>query len=106
MAQSITKPVALNNSWVNIGDQAVTDGYTGNMIIEEGTILNLNATVAYVHITPTKTQPSTASDGLPIGTTSSTAPNSFFTLPEGTDIRCVYVHTAGNQTIKYSITGK
>ena len=105
MSASITTKVSVNG-WLNLGTQARTDGYTGSSILKEGTVLNLNATVAYLHITADgSANPSTAANGLPIGTTSSTAPSSFFTLPRGTDINCVWINTSGAQDIKYSFTG-
>lgn len=106
MSRQITEAFTLNNAWKNLLTQAVADGYTGSHIVTEATILNYNATVAYVHLTSDgATNPTTAADGLPIGTNTGTAPVSYFTCPEGTDIATVWVHTAGNQTIKYSIVG-
>jgi hypothetical protein len=108
MAKSFTEAFTLNNAWKNLGVQARADGYTGSSVIKCGVVQNNNATVAYVHATENgATNPSTAADGMPIGTTSSTAPNgASIVLDEGTDIDTTWIHTAGNQTIKYSITGK
>jgi hypothetical protein len=105
MSQSITTTVSVNG-WLNLGTQARTDGYIGEAILKEGTVLNLNATVAYLHITSSgSAAPATANKGIGIGTTSSTAASSFFTLPRGTDINCLWINTSGAQTINYSFTG-
>lgn len=108
MAKSVTEAFTLNNAWRNLGVQARADGYTGSLTVKGGVIQNNNATVAYVHATENgSTNPSTPADGMPIGTTSSTAPNgASIILDEGTDIDTVWIHTAGNQTIKYSLTGR
>lgn len=109
MAQQITDKVSVNG-WMNLWTQAQADGYTGTPIIAGGTILNFNATVAYVHALATGagTSPSgaTGADGLPIGTTASTAPAAGVELLPGTDIAGVWVFTSGAQDIKYSIVGK
>lgn len=87
--------------------QARADGYKGPQIIQEGTVLNFNATVAYLHFhTSGSTNPTTAADGLPLSTDSATAPSSVYTLPQGTDLATTWIHTAGNQTIKYSVMGR
>lgn len=106
MAMSITEAFTLNNAWINLGTQARTDGYIGSSVVKSATVLNFNATVAYVHNhTSGSTNPSTAADGLPISTDTANSPSSAITF-EGVDINTLWVHTAGNQTIKYTIIGK
>lgn len=103
MANQITKKVNVNG-WINLYTQAKTDGYTGRPIVKDGTILNQNAIVVYVHITGNgATNPATGADGLPIGTAS--APSAAFTLAEGADIAGVWIFTSGAQDIKYQIQG-
>lgn len=105
MAKSVTNVVSVNG-WLNLYTQAKADGYTGSSVVKEGTVLNLNATVAYLHLTEDgSTNPATAADGLPIGTTAATAPSSSFVLPEGTDLAGAWINTSGAQDIKYSFTG-
>ena len=106
MARAVTEAFTLNNAWKNIGTQAVADGYVGNPVVKSVTILNFNATVAYVHAhTSGSSNPTTAADGLPISSDTTVAPSSAITL-EDVDIHTVWVHTAGNQTIKYQVIGK
>lgn len=106
MANQITETASING-WKNLLVQARADGYTGNAIIREGTVLNFNATVAYLHLTGNgTTNPSTGADGLPIGTTAATAPAAGFTLADGVDIASVWIFTSGAQDIKYTVVGK
>lgn len=107
MAYGKTESFTLNNAWKNMGSQAyATDGYDGHPVVKSITILNFNATVAYVHTHDSgSTNPTTAADGLPISSDTATAPSSAITL-EDVDINTLWVHTAGNQTIKYLIVGK
>jgi hypothetical protein len=103
MAKAVTEAFTLNNAWKNLGVQAIADGYTGSLVAKSVTVLNFNATVAYVHFhTSGSTNPTTAADGLPIASDSAVAPSSAFTA-ENVDINTIWVHTAGNQTIKYSV---
>jgi hypothetical protein len=106
MAIGRTESFTLNNAWKNIGTQAIADGYDGHMVVRELTLLNFNATVAYVHSHESgTTEPTTAADGMPISSDTAVAPSSAYTLFDA-DLRLVWVHTAGNQTIKYLIVGK
>jgi len=106
MASQVTETVSING-FKNLWTQAQADGYTGTPIIREGTVLNFNSTVAYLHLHTTgATNPTTGADGLPIGTDSATAPAAGFTLPEGTDITTVWIFTSGAQNIKYAIIGR
>ena len=105
MAYQITKLVSVNG-FKNLYTQAKADGYVGSSIIREGTVLNFNSTVAYLHLTADgANNPATGTDGLPLGTSSATAPAAGFELPMGTDIATVYIYTTGAQNIKYSIVG-
>jgi hypothetical protein len=103
MALSATKKVSVNG-WINLYTQAKADGYQGSPIVRSGTILNQNATVAYVHVTANgATNPATGADGLPIGTAS--APSAAFNLDKGTDLAGVWIFTSGAQDIKYEVIG-
>lgn len=105
MAKQITEKVSVNG-WLNLLAQARADGYSGQAIIKGGVVVNPNATVAYFHATDNgATNPSTGADGLPFGTTSSTAPSAAIALVPGTDISCVWIFTSGAQDIKYGIIG-
>lgn len=104
MARQISTVLSING-WKNLLTIARAAGYEGNSIVLEATVLNLNATVAYLHITSNgATNPDTASDGLPIGT-DTTAPLAYYTLPKGSDIAGVWINTSGAQNIHYSIIG-
>jgi hypothetical protein len=106
MARNVTEAFTLNNAWKNIGTQAIADGYLGTNVAKSVTILNFNATVAYVHAhTSGSTNPTTAADGMNISSDTTNSPSSAITL-EDVDINTVWVHTAGNQTIKYMVLGK
>lgn len=103
MASAITKKISVNG-WINLYTQAKTDGYTGSPIVRDATIINQNATVAYVHVTSDgATNPSTGADGLPIGTAS--APSAAFSVVAGADIAGIWIFTSGAQDIKYHIQG-
>lgn len=105
MATSITETVSING-WKNLRAQAVADGYTGSFVIRQGTIVNFNDTVAYLHLTKDgATNPSTASDGLPLSKDATVAPSSAYTLPPGTDIATVWINTGSALNIKYSLVG-
>lgn len=107
MAKAVTETFTLNNDWVNLYEQAVSDGYRGSLIAQSGTVVNFNSTVMYVHMhTSGSTNPTTAADGLPIGTNSSTAPGPAWQIEPGTDLSTIWLHTAGSLSIKYTITGK
>lgn len=104
--QGISEAFTLNNAWKNLRAQAVADGYAGNFIITEGVIMNFNATVMYLHFSSNgATNPATTTDGIPLSNDAAVGPSSSFTLPKGTDISLVWMHTTGNQTIKYSLIG-
>lgn len=101
-----TESFTLNNAWKNMWTQALADGYDGNPVVKNLTVLNFNTTVAYLHFHDSgSTNPTTAADGLPLSSDTTVAPSSAFTQ-EDVDLSTVWVHTAGNQTIKYSIIGK
>lgn len=103
MARAVTEAFSLNNAWKNIGTQAAADGYSGSLVAKSVTVLNFNSTVAYVHAhTSGSTNPTTAADGLPVSTDTANSPSSAITL-ENVDIHTLWVHTAGNQTIKYMV---
>lgn len=83
--------------------QAKTNGWDGSPQVRKLTIVNFNATVAYVHTHSSgAANPTTAADGLPLSNDTTVAPNSAITL-EDVDLATTWVHTAGNQSIKYSI---
>lgn len=106
MASQMTETVSING-WKNLLIQARTDGYLGSAIVQSATVMNFNATVAYVHATSSgSTNPATGADGLPIGTTAGTAPSASFTFPAGTDIGMVWIFTSGAQDIKYAVIGR
>lgn len=108
MAQSITKKVSVNG-WLNLGTQAKADGYKGHPILRGGVILNFNSTAAYLHLandgSSAYSGSATGSDGLPIGTDTSTAPSPAFSLPSGADMNLIWIYTSGAQDIKYAIDG-
>jgi hypothetical protein len=105
MARAVTETVAFANGWKNMYTQALADGYTGSQICKSFTVLNFNATVAYVHFhTSGSTSPTTAADGLPLSSAAGTAPGAAYTA-EGVDLATVWVHTAGTQNIKYAVIG-
>ena len=105
MPYSKTEAFTLNNAWKNLWVQALADGYDGNPIVKSLTVINFNATVAYLHFHDDgATAPTTAADGIPLSSDTLTAPSSSFTQ-EDVDLATTWVHTGGNLTIKYSITG-
>jgi hypothetical protein len=106
MAKSVTSKSSING-WANFLTLARAAGYTGSQVVKDGTIVSLGATAAYIHITEVgNANPGTAANGVPIGSTASTAPSTVFRVPEGTDLACLYINTAGAQDITYSFTGK
>lgn len=106
MSKSITESFTLNNAWKNLYTQALADGYTGSAIVKEATVMNFNATVAYLHVTSDGgANPATPGDGMPLSNSTAAAPSSTFTLPPGTDIAGVWIHTAGNLTLNYVVIG-
>ncbi len=106
MARAVSETFTLNNAWKNLWTQAVADGYVGNPVVDSLTVVNFNSTVAYLHFhTSGSTNPTTAADGLPLSSDTATAPSAAFSV-ENIDLSTVWVHTAGNQSIKYAVIGK
>jgi hypothetical protein len=105
MSKQVTETFALSNAWKNMWTQATADGYVGSPIVKELTVMNFNATVAYLHFhTSGSTNPTTAADGLPLSNDTAVAPSSAYTA-ENVDLSTTWVHTAGTQNIKYAVIG-
>jgi hypothetical protein len=94
------------NGWKNVLALLQTSiaGYNGGLV-KMITIINNNATAATVHLNDSAAQPSTASDGLPIGSTAATAPSPAVTL-ENIDLAQLWVNTAGAQTLVFLVNGR
>lgn len=105
MSKGLSEAFTLNNAWKNLWTQAVADGWDGSPSVKSLTVVNFNATVAYLHRHSSgSTAPTTAADGLPISSDTAVAPSSAITLDK-VDLATTWVHTGGNQTIKYMIEG-
>jgi hypothetical protein len=103
MSKNVTETFTLNNAWKNLLTQAVADGYTGSSVVKSLTVINFNSTVAYLHFhTSGSANPTTAADGFPLSNAAGTAPGAAFTQ-ENVDLATTWVHTAGNQSIKYCV---
>jgi hypothetical protein len=106
MARAVTETFTLNNAWKNLWTQAVADGYVGSPVVKSLTVVNFNSTVAYLHFhTSGSTNPTTAADGLPLSSDVAVAPSAAFSQ-EDVDLSTTWIHTAGNQSIKYAVQAK
>lgn len=100
-----TETFGIANGWINLGTQAKADGYQGSPIAKSVTVVNFNATVAYLHLTDNgATNPTTAADGLPLSSDVAVAPSAAFSAGN-VDINTIWIHSAGTQNIKYAVIG-
>jgi hypothetical protein len=106
MGLSYTTPLTVNGS-SNLNTVLRTAGYTGNFKpAGEVVILNLNATPCYIHLTQDgATAPGTGTNGMPIGTDSSTAPSTSFSIPRGCDLCTTWLYTGSSISVKVSVNG-
>ena len=106
----ITKPITVNG-WVNLGAALRTAGWTGNMILSSLGIFNVSASVScYLHLTENgSTNPSTGTDGWPIGNGTSDAGAAFFSdrgaNQASIDANTTWLYTASSISIKVIAVG-
>lgn len=106
MTGAITRAIPVNG-WANVKTLLKTAlaGYRGDWG-GQLRIINNNATAATVHVNDSASQPASAADGHPIGTTAATAPLGAGILLENVDLSGVWVNTAGAQTLIFMVLPK
>lgn len=86
--------------WQNVGTLLKANGYDRTRA-RRFTVVNNNATLAYLHFTNSSTaQPTTATDGIPIA--NAAAPSSLFT-EEDCDLNTLWINTAAVANITFSV---
>lgn len=102
---NITRAISVNG-WANVLTLLRTSlaTYDGGLV-KTITISNINAAAATVHLTDVSTQPSTATDGMPIGTTAASAPGGAQIVLENIDLGSIWINTGAAQNINFLVNG-
>lgn len=92
------------NGWASVKTllETAISGYQGGLV-KWIMIVNNNAAAATVHLNDAGTQPSTATDGIPIGTTAASAPGGASVTLDNIDLAQLWVNTGGAQTLIFMV---
>lgn len=101
---NITERVSING-WARLLDvlRTANANWTG-MYARQLTVVNNNAGIAYLHFHFLGSQPTTATDGLPLSNVAADAPGMAFTA-ENVDLASTWINTGGAQNITIAVIG-
>src|SRR4051812_40745827 len=94
------------NGWASVKTllETAISGYQGGLV-KSIMIVNNNAGAATVHLNDSGSQPSTAADGIPIGTTAASAPGGASLTLDNVDLAQLWVNTGGATSLIFMVNG-